>query len=297
MKKIQEAPWMIIFFVMTFLMPACTSEFEGPFPEGEQKPTVNATLAADSLIQIKLSWPRTPGDTSEFAPVSNAQISLWENDSLLGQASEYTKGIYILEHTINPGCSYRMEANIDKWGIVSAETFVPLNIKSSVKEKENPQGEIDNKHYLLTFGKAGKNTSGVWLLATSYTKKGIPVEQSVDIYSNTTLADNFNRAYDATAPDGYFSLYEFFIRIHPENLQNDSTSVTFNPSGDQEDEFIFILTAGRDYDKYFKAIWMEKSENASDGLNAFFYYPNFPYSNIKNGYGIFAGYNIQRFQF
>lgn len=286
----------ILFLLSLNLTLSCTSEFKGEFPREAPMPVINAIITADSTISVTLSWTRRPNSMEAFVPITGAEILLWENNTLLDLPQETEEGVYLFNHSAKAGCIYRIEVSKSGMKTVSATTIVPENMEASVILEENPLGEWDKNHFKLTLGGPTDSMRGLWIVTTLNNNNGTSVEQASGLFCNSVLPDVFNRTYDSSVPDGYVYEYEFFIRIDAQSLNTTSQVLFFKPWTMSSQIDVFIITASEDYDKYFKTAWEQKSWDPEVDL-PFSYQPIFIYSNITNGYGIFAGCNIQRFRF
>lgn len=281
---------LVLFLIGIFSYYSCTSDFNGPFPHAEDKPVLYALISPDSIISIQLSWPRPPGSHTAFSPVEDARVNLWEGDISIGEAIHTGEGKYISQHPVKEGFNYSVEATIDGFKAVTARTFVPHRIEAKLTLKQ------EAPHFHLLLSHVSDSTSAVWVMMTEQNKEGLPLHQLVSLYSNTTLADDFNRVFDSSMPNGYLFDYEFFIRLPGTNLSFEQQHLDFAPYRPISNASGYVITAGSDYDHYFRSAWLKKSWDPEINL-PFTYYPVFVHSNVKNGCGIFAGYVVERFPF
>jgi|GEM_PF-3364942 hypothetical protein len=277
-------------------LTSCTSDFEGQFPTENPTPVINAVLTDDSLINVELAWSRPPVSGAADASISGAIIELRENDNLLAPPQEKNPGHYLFQHHATAGSTYRIEVEIPGQERLKAETTIPERVKAVVEKEGNPQGDWVTEHFKLTTGSLTEKISGLWIIATSYNEDGLPIDQSPGLYCNSPLPDTFNQTYDASLPNGYVYEYDFFIRIDSKKLITENQQLWFAPFSLPKKNDIYIISASKDYDQYYKDVWAEKSWDPEIDL-PFSYQPVFIHSNIENGYGIFAGCSIQRFRF
>lgn len=229
------------------------------------------------------------------------------------------------------GKRYRIVANIDGYGVAKAETYVPHvgEANGVFKEKRITNNEDWSVYHIQLSGISSQDkVQGVWIRAKSsyyfeneYTsiyeqKPSI----SGRIYSNNMYIDNFNinieknsEAYDGLIQEHGGSIYyPCFVRL-PNKVIGDAqplelsallsntfiTTGQIQPNSFPQYETLYIpinnfvaevIFPSNDYDKYVKGIYRQ-SELSFNPDFPLFSEAVYVHSNIKNGLGIFAGYN------
>lgn len=278
----------VFFLIGLLFLNACTKDFEGEFPVSNPQPVINGLVAADSLLSIELSWSRAPDSERAFEFITNAIVRFWEDEEYLGMAPHTENGRYVLDYLGKEGKFYTVQVELDAGELLSATTYVPERMVSHA-EKAIVGGWTKIKTDIPLLN---KGVSGVWLSVVENYRDGRSfVETSMN--SNTIYADDFNRALES----GYSSdlpIYNFYqtIRLHGNLLIHEKHEIDlfvgFMQFGD-----LYILYAGHDYDLYFRELIKSKLWHPSSNI-PFTYAPSIIYSNVQNGYGIFAGYSVQK---
>lgn len=165
---------------------------------------------------------------------------------------------------------------------------VSINIDLENKGNETNVYWID----VLAKDYVGRDTA-----ETSLTKLG-PLE------SNSIMLDNFNALYDNSF---YVFQYTLYVRQSDESKKLDSFQTNIVGGGghpffryktltrldDNQALIVNIYNCSSAYDRYLKSILLEFLSNNSFDMPNPLNGPVKIYSNVKNGQGIFASYNIQ----
>ena len=216
----------------------------------------------------------------------------------------------VLRLDVRPAANvlYRLEARMDGYDAVWAETVVPeaVTCRAEVRSVTGSRGAMAIG-YLSAFddyGLAGQ--SAVYI--SSYDRHAVMErdgetweliavdsvwKEITDLYSSNFFVDIFNRIGGMPLlHEEVGSLYfENFMRIRAENIPHLDT-LAFAEAG----RVIRIITAGTEYDRYVRTAYEQSFYHSmmtggSADINAMFYQPVPIYSNINGGLGIFAGIN------
>lgn len=266
---------------------ACTKDFEGEFPVSNPQPVINGLVAADSLLSIELSWSLAPDSERAFEFITNAIVRFWENEQYLGMATHTENGRYVLDYLGKEAKFYTVGVEMDAGKLLSATTYVPERMVSHAeKARFGGWTKIETDIPLLNQG-----VSGVWLSVVQNYRDGRSfVETSMN--SNTIYADDFNRSLESGSSSD-LPVYNFYqtIRLHGNLLIHEQHDIDLFVGG-MESGDLYVLYAGHDYDFYFRELIKSKLWHPSSNI-PFTYAPSIIYSNVQNGYGIFAGYSVQ----
>ena len=260
--------------------------------EHQSKPIFNCILNPDSLISAELIVSKGINDNNQFKTIDNAEIKIFENDTLLGTLTQENSDSYIFPYYPKEGKTYRVEIVTETYPVATAETKVPERTYIQLKKKESepdkyggylaeiiindPIGENFYWYYSYTINKA-HNTKYVSSYYTIY----------------CPYFDDFNKEIEPEIEPGY--LYNYMVRIKDE--QNDGGIISWETYVRSKDyRFVFdnILEADKHYDKYLKtSVQMRMQESQTIQLNE----PVPIYSNVKNGYGIFGANVLFSFKY
>lgn len=124
MKRVLITTLSIILIFLTTNCEKYVTNFE--FDEKNPKLVLNAILQPDSIIKINISTSQIFNPPTSAKNINNANISLYEDETPLGKPTSVGGGFYIVaNHYPNPGSTYRVEASVEGYEPVNAETTVP----------------------------------------------------------------------------------------------------------------------------------------------------------------------------
>jgi hypothetical protein len=312
-----------LLLIFICLSVSCTESIDLPFPEHSPQVVLNGLLNPDSIIKIQLSWSKPLGTERKFPPIENAIIKVYENEKLIGASEHRGQGNYILSYFPKSNFTYKVEVNVPNYGLVTAQDRVPdkadiKRISYTVASVGFGQGfnlkiEIDdhptenNYYWLTSFRKDYKNGDYDFSSRSFFLKDSITYTRGAFLlYSNDIYTDKFNATFDASS--GYYG-YRNYIRVEDAGLNGKTIPITFYQGGfflkangnlRQLDKnqalWIDVVSASTEYDKYFKSSFIHYlNTNAIEGNSPNpFAEPIKIYTNVNNGLGIFAAYNLYR---
>ncbi len=118
---------------------SCSYVLEIDMPEFTPQIVMNSFICPDKEVVVAFTWSRSVADDIddiENTTAISGSATLFENEIELateqlfsGEGSAYVK----FYHTPAEGCHYRVVANIDSYGEVSAETYIPKSCTVSVE--------------------------------------------------------------------------------------------------------------------------------------------------------------------
>lgn len=279
----------IILNLLLFLgVVGCVSIATDTFPDYNALPTANAILVSGDSIRIKLSF--TDGlDTSQIQTIDNAQIQLFVYDQLVEETGFYENGEYIFNTVVEENKNYTSKIIIPGFDTITCSQFMP--------EAE----EIVNVDFIQI---AGRNEEG-----TSYPAVKVQFTNKVNELKYyeiriKLIKTSYTRNANLLNIEDSLLLNEGLpIALFSNELINDSTytmklNFTSNSASKTSGVWRTILyptiielrTVSYDYYQYQKTYYLY-----SEGLYPSIFEgikPTEVYSNITNGYGIYAGYSV-----
>ena len=314
------------FIILVLLLFGCENELIHSDEDYQPYIIANSVVSADSTWYVKLTYSKSIWDQGDIKPVENAtvKISVLDDDNSVNHSiqeffldydgnGEYTRG-----NNPTAGNTYLMTITTEDH-VVTAQTYVPkvlslLNVqildnetidgensnenRSSVVDLEisvNNQNE-DHNYYawdivpVLVAGPvtqvdpidehpAGDNT----------TDKETDVEDDPEVEENNLDFQRNNNLPVHTISsdnDGVITLEDVLADINEDPATN-----TSSPDGTTESNGILkyklrVWAISSDYYQYLTTI-QQNSLGSSDAV------PVTPYSNVVDGGGIFAGYNLE----
>lgn len=275
---------------------SCRQLVQDEFSYFESTPTINSILVEGKPLSICASLTEKL-DTTSLLPINNATIDLYI-DGKFGEQLKYSEdGIYNTNTIIKPETEYKCQIIIQNKDTIVCSQNLPIptpilsvehiNIAGRDQEgttfpairfsfhndiKEKRYYEVVIKYFLKNQFINGLKQRFAWLQTISdpvLLNEGLPIA----LFSNEILEDsiytmtlNYSTGGSSSRNGGPFrmNLYPFVVELR---------SVTY------------------DYYRYQKQYYLYNEGRWADGLTNTT--PPSPlYSNIENGYGIFAGYSV-----
>lgn len=292
-----------IITLSTIFFVSCTKVINFEEADTEQQIVVNGIISPDSTFVVMLTKSRSILEEAIYNAVADAQVILFEDGTEIGQA--YREGGYYVIPTFTPQSGKSYQLNIKAEGKeLSAETTVPVPVeitKTDTTTIENQWGgktmelritfrdSPGNDYYrIITFREqllSAKNEHG----ATTYYRSRQPGYTNLDDPVFKSLYSSFGGGELESGPDNDYAIFsDELINGKEYTLRFEANFTTSQYS------------SGVIYEKY-EVYFQKLSDNLFKHLkyiNLYDYYHDDPfsepvpvYSNIKNGAGIFAGFN------
>lgn len=286
---------------------SCIKEI--PLSEGNiDAIVVNSIISPDSVIRVNLTKVR---GFSESAPiVTNANIGLFENDSLIRVLHYSTNGWYLSDYFPVASNRYKLEIAIDQEEL-AAETSVPsqtqiLNASYSLYDHINDVGEnykIPKSKVTFYDNPNQENYYEIFLariingtLCYALYPKYYDISYS-SLINDPVLINEGNVDYE---PTSYFFSDELF--------NGDTITISFPEGGDAyyiqdifrpdtRSTYVILRSISQEYYN-FRKYWtrhyynQQNEKPVTDPMMLLFVgEPVEMYSNVNNGYGVFSGYS------
>ena len=300
----QKNNFLLIYLPVLLSILSCTKEVEIKIPKEEPKLTVNSFFSPDSVIKIHLSKSAYIFD-EKTTIINNANIELWNEDTLLEIMQYENDGIYFSKTKPKVSKKYQIKINYPDFQLVTAEDVIPAKTKIIETEQKDsvmfdlqdmPFSQVnitfqDNPNItnyyevILAFEHNDSITSKFMTLDRIYSDDpAIKSEIDTDINSigekSLVFSDNlFNgEKYTLTLlyslvfiPDDLYQPY-----LPPRTYKNYTL-------------YVYLYSVSKNYYNYMKKLrqYIKNSYNLWNNPGEVIRM----YSNVNNGYGIFAGYN------
>lgn len=275
----------IIIFSILFAFNSCREKIDFDYPEFDQVVTMNSLLAADSAFQLHLSTTNKLSD-NPLPVIENAEIQLFINDNFEQILNYDSNGVYTADVIIVQGNKYKCEYIDSENQKYVAESKVPdFTFFENLTYYKN--GWIDTDGFAcptIEFSIINDTTKRKYYQVWAKGFYGDPDQtlSSFQNYGNDPIAffnniDEINplikkridlvvRSRSRSIYDGISSTYAFIIELR---------------------------TVTEDYYNYIESIELYEQGRFPefDVSNAS---PHNLYSNVENGYGIFAAYAATR---
>ena len=289
---------------------------------GKEKPVLvlNCILVeGDDTVRVTVSQTRPTRDTTTWNTFPEAEVQLFKNGALVGQAEWNGKDCFVLPCRVEAEQTYRVVATVPGRGTVSGETTVPAKIKDYKLEiwqyvRDTVWGapfhvnyhwqDLPDKvnHYWLTIRKSGYSeydfsTENVDSLGNIFPRDVVRDTLNWDadfhLTTDSNLPDPFNQKKMMNMiEDGYYTYYSYYIRI-----EGKASGSNFDLSYTSSNPGYFIAIASlinADYncDSYLKSI-IENEQMRLDILEEpWLFRPKDMHSNIEGGTGIVGSYSV-----
>ncbi len=288
-----------ILFLMAclFLISSCEKEIDIKLSQKEKKIVINSFFNNEEFLHVNISsnQPSTDGDTVDF--IQNACVLLYDNDIFLDTLRWLSGGDYVSDKVI-PGISIPYKLKVEVPGLSTATTDVsriPVNVKHFSVDTSSYVDKISGKlvrHIRLKF-KDIENTANYYLLYMVW--EGTRYEYDMD----STIADSvktYGKVRDYGQGQGIIVPYTGKLFFSDELMEGDTIERdiyfaqkiggTDPASFNNLMAYINLCTISEEYYLYAKS-YADQSFAIDFSL---FVEPVSVFSNINNGYGIFAGY-------
>ncbi len=290
-------------FMLAGALFSCEKEFEVDQKLSSPKITINCNYDPWFPFRVYATQSFSLTGAHDIKALPNALVQLFENDSFLTNLTYYPydtsqyHGYYACSNIAKPGKKYSIKVTDSQLGQATAEDQMPIGAaitSSQLVHYPYTQGDVEGPHVRLSI----KDVPGIdnyYRFNTYFYGKWHSVSASGD----TTYSDQFfgarvmdlSGAADTLRENGwtlYFTDRDFkngtgTIDIH---------TAAMDPTGfDQLIMFVDLHTVSENMYRYFSTLQYQRNAGNSNSTQ-----PVFVYSNVKNGYGVFAGLDVTQVQ-
>lgn len=279
----------LLLIVLISLFTSCRKLVQNEFPDFKQVPTVNSILKADSLLKVHISLA-SKLDTNELKGVYNAQVQLYVDDMFKELLISNGNGIYTSTTIVEPLKKYECRVDIAGYETVICSNSIP-----------KPSCLRDIIHISV----AGKDQEGMTFPAVKFTFSATKNERSyyearirLIEYGAEQIADMYNIVDPVLLNEGLpLSVFsnELFIDTTYTMLINYFTGSASSSNGGPMTTTLYpfileVRSVSYDYYQFVRQKYLyDIGRFPQFGLSSSQAFQL--YSNVKNGYGIFAGYS------
>ncbi len=289
---------LIVLIAFTFIFYACQKEIEIEYPEIEPALTVNCLFTPDTGFKIRVGKLLPFNDTVSEYIVDDAFCKIWENGVFKEQLRYTNDGFYVTESLkAGVGNVYEIEVSHPDFETVSARDTVPGPIEiSEVYFVHNtlydPLGENYFHDINIRFqDDMQKNYYELRLVLVDSTDEGA-VRLRQLLFSKTNdlslLSTGLIEFEPASIPfnDVLFNGQNYFLSTYYKLPFGSSSGSSY----DTHNLIVQFNSVSYQYYRYARQMIMHIRNQESDILEGIGD-PVGMYTNIENGYGIFAAYN------
>jgi len=283
------------FLFVIFTFSSCVTDIDYT-EQPTSVPVINCLLTNDTVQRLSITRSVKMNDSYIFKEIKDAEISLYQGETELGNFIRISYGNWQLKYTPLSGKTYHIKVILTDGRILTATTVMPARVQIKINKNID---KFPSKNFIQC-----SSGSPCWItilnsdsLLKPYSRPTNKDWASTEIGTDHLLADRFNQNGNLLSflPTSDTPGFDYYIRIKPDLITDTipfklQTSFGFHT-------FICFRTASAEYDKYIKTsmqkILMRKDE---DDPGTWFDETKV-YSNINNGTGIFAAYNDQYFNY
>lgn len=282
----------LIFFVVVTLI-SCETVIEMKLPEQPPKIVLNSFFNPDSIIMLHLSKSQFVLNSQEIKPITDADVTLYENGSYIGRFTHINKGFYSL-HGFYPKIGAQYTVNVSANGLKSVEAkdiipFKPIidrvEISSSFYEGQNYKDFIiyikdnANEENYYTLDLFGKRFEYIYDTITYNVADSFVVTERIYYTSQDLVFQDQGAGPQAIISDNIFNGNTYPLRLSVTEFLFDE----FNSYS-----YFEVIVQLNQVSKAYAQYTLTLSKNRySDPFSQ----PVQVFSNVTNGFGVFAGYS------
>jgi hypothetical protein len=273
--------------ILIFLV-SCRELVMDEFPEFTSVPTVNSILIKDSTLKVQVSLAGKL-DTNQLALINNAEVLLYVDGDYRETLTLFDNGMYSSSTVVEPLKTYRCDVYVPGFDLVSGSDLIPV-----------PVAVTGITHIDI----AGKDEEGMNYPAIKFTFSNNPSEKQYYEVVIRLISNRYEWVASLETITDPVLLNEGLplALFSNESIKGSSYTMTinyftgsassFNGGPMQTDLYPVILefrSVSQNYYKFVKQKYLydlgRYPEFMAASTTAFQLF-----SNINNGYGIFAGY-------
>ncbi len=280
--------------IVLIVLSSCQTVVDIERPDFSEDLVLNSILNPDSILVVELSESIDVLDDNEWIQIQNGSVMIYENEELLDELIHEKNGIYILpDYFPKLGASYRIVASSPNHDPVEATTLLPETagtITSLSVDSVELVGEFGNsKEYRIEF--EFDDPSG---------------ENYYEIVSYAIVVDNYYIEDDLIADTSYSRLYSLMPEdqsiedfqeyddswvIDDKLFDGRTKKIRFTADGYEFSNRVlqldfYLRHVTKDYYEYTRSKTLQEWIGGDP-----FAEPVPVFSNIENGFGIFAAYS------
>ncbi|MCF8360903.1 MAG: DUF4249 domain-containing protein [Prolixibacteraceae bacterium] len=284
-------PKLLLATLLLIFTNSCNDLVQDEFPDYPASPTVNSILVEGEPVELHLS--RAGGlDSLSLPAINNAAVELWVDDSFSETMEHAGNGVYVSNEIARPLKTYTCKVAIPGEEPIECSQALPeptpiLNIEHIQIAGWDEEG-TSYPGIKLTFPNSTTNREYFEVVVFYYYyDEGIRTAQIHTINDPVILNEGLPIALfsNEIISDSVYTLILNYKSGGAASHNNGPFRAILLPLK------VELRTLTYDYYRYKKQYYLYEQGRYADGLiNAVTASP--VYSNIENGYGIFAGYSV-----
>jgi len=298
-------PTIFRFLIFLLLVPSCTQEIEITIPEPKQSLVIecffhpyNGFVYHTYITYVKVNQTKAMNDTTTEKIVTNAIVKLWvsNNEADTLQYSSYDKRYMTQKFKPIPGDTCFLEVSAPGFETVYAKDIIPNVVNSKqvmlIKDVEKDESGAVKGEVTVTFSDP-QDTVNYFLV-----KLFTPIQQYITSDDPVIRSERYYHSpinFDAPELD-VLPFSDKLINGKLHNLKVKYTAPRIISGGvdsiKKHAVTVHFHTISEQYYKYMTTL-LEHQRNQRVNIIYGKSEPMNVYSNIENGYGVFAGYQME----
>lgn len=285
----EKVNWLCFFLFV--ILSSCTKEVEITLPDIASKLVVTSLFTADSVLTVHISKSVNITDTANLI-VENATATLYKN-GILQEVLDYdSNGFYVSKSIVQKKENYEIKVTAPSFQQVASTTQIPEQVKLIAADFKQNAG-IDEE---------GDNFSTVSV--QFHDLESTQDFYEIQIYEEHLGYDDikFTRGFGGFSYDpiikaeGDQEYYPDYLLLSDELINGKTVNLDINFFDNSSSDrtlkiFLEFRAVSKDYYLYKKSLIRHLANQFPDILDGTGE-PAQLFTNIENGYGIFAGYTV-----
>lgn len=297
----------LFIIILLGILCACEKYVDFKFPESTPALVINSVITPDQNISVRISTTMPIAESSYIdisdgkfhntipnpTFVEDAVVSIYEDGKLLCTMTHDSAGYYISDKKPDVGATYKFVANSNVYGTYTAITKVPTlpeisNLYWKNNVDVNEEGEPIDKLYFKIIDKSTERKFYEITLRGQFVNDDQIEYWSLYFSSKKNTEQIFTQSNCLAFDERIMLITNDFFVDGSYNIEAYFRNYTGNPD-------ITIKAVSESYYNYKQSIITQNYQE--EGLFEAFangeslsMIPAYIYTNIENGYGVFAGY-------
>lgn len=296
------------FLLVVFsLLIGCTKEISVDIPQSREVTVVNSVFLPDSTFIVSLTKTQGIFDNSQVEPISNAEVQLYQNGTI-ADTLIFENGLFVSDIRATVAKDYRLRVAISGLEDIEAMDRIPLLpelIGTSFRDSvyAGSEGDVWSQASITISDRPNEANYYELIIKQNYRdSKTIDVANSIFGTASVPVIYDFETNDLVLVNEGQLGFFSFTNPVFSDKLFDGQTytmKVNYGPKilfsesdGDFNNyDFVVVLRSiSENYYNHRKSLTAHLENQESDiwdGTGE----PVQMFTNIENGYGIFAGYS------
>ncbi len=280
-----------LYFLLFILFNSCTKEVDITLPDIESKLVVTSLFTADSVLTVHISKSVNISDTSDLI-VENAIAYLYKDGILLELLDYDNNGFYTSKSILEKNENYEIKVASPSFQQVQSTAQIPEQVEliaSDFTQNAGIDEEGDNFSTVSIQFHDSKSTQDFYEI--QFFEEHLGYEDKKNVYSFGGFS------YDPIIKaEGDQEYYPDYLLLSDELINGKTVNLDINFFDNSSSDrtlkiYLEFRSVSKDYYLYKKSLIRHLANQFPDiwdGTGE----PTQLFTNIKNGYGIFAGYTV-----